>query len=234
MSKKQRNKKENNKINEEKKMNIIEQHQAFYEEQFEKDRLLIIQTVREKRMEDIRMWREKFEKEMEDPSEEVQEINKEISINTTKKQRNEIICKVIKEKAEQNYKMLKDIEKQNPNCPVSVIRTNIDVCIIVNKEDGMPIFKGDIATAIHKLKKYIKDGITVQGTDMIYQDMDDEITPKEQMKILAKVEKGLRKSQNNWMKIEAVPEINKWIVIERRTNIVRFIASPEKMYKIII
>ena len=215
-------------------MNIIEQHQAFYKEKFEKDRLLMIQIVKEKRMEDIRMWREKFEKEMENPTKEVQEINRRISINTTKEQRNEIICEVIKEKAEQNYKMLKDIEKQNPNCPVSVIRTNIDVCIIVNKEDGIPIFEGDTATAIHKLKKYIKDGIVEPRVDMIYQDMDDEITPKEQKQILAKVEKRLKKSQNNWMKIEAVPEINKWIVIERRTNIVRFIASPEKMYKIII
>ncbi len=234
MSKKQVNNKVNNKIEEEKKMNIIEQHKAFYEEQFEKDRLLIIQTVKEKRMEDIRIWREKFEEEMENPSEEVKEINRKISINTTKEQRNEIISKVIKEKAEQNFKILKNIEKQNPNSPVSVIRKNIDVCIIVNKEDGMPIFEGDTATAIHKLKKYIKDGIKEPGIGAIYQDMDDEIKPKEQMQILAEVEKELKNSQNNWMKIEAIPEINKWIVIERRTNIVRFIASPEKMFKIII
>ena len=98
----------------------------------------------------------------------------------------------------------------------------------------MPIFEGDTATAIHKLKKYIKDGIKEPGIGAIYQDMDDEIKPKEQMQILAEVEKELKNSQNNWMKIEAIPEINKWIVIERRTNIVRFIASPEKMFKIII
>ena len=103
----------------------------------------------------------------------------------------------------------------------------------MNKKDGFPIFEGDTETTIQKLKMYLTKGLNDLGTTAIYIDMEDKISQEEQAKLLAELEIKLKNSQYNWAKVEAVTEINKWVVIDRKDNKVRFIAPPEKMYKIL-
>ena len=213
-------------------MNIIEKHQQYYDEKIKRELLEGAQKVKQRIAEDNKKWKEKFTNELENPSKEVIAINNELKINTTNEQRNKIICKVIKESADKNYEYIQKVQKQNPNSPVVVDKTDIDECIIMNKEDGFPIFEGDTETTIQKLKGYLTKGINDLGT-ATYIDMEDKISQEEQSKLLAELEIKLRDTKYKSLKIEAVPEINKWVVIDRKDNKVRFIAPPEKMYKIL-
>lgn len=228
------NKKEifNNKVNnKESKMNIIEQHNAFYNHISEEDESqLIINNTRKSILQDTMKWVNKFMHEMYSPSKDIQTINNALETDTTGKSRNKIISEVIKEIADKNYKEIKKIEKQNPNSGLSVIRTDIDECRI--KDDIVTIFEGDIATAIQELKMYISKGINVPGTNLVFMNIEDKISPEEQEKTLATIEKRLKNTMYDWVKIERVPEINKWIVIDCTDNKVIFQAQPEKLNKI--
>lgn len=214
-------------------MNIIERHKQYYDEKLKRDFLEGVMLVNKRIAEDTKKWKEKFTNELETPSKEVVAINNELKINTTKEQRNKIICKIIKESADKNYEYIKKVQKENPNSPVVVIKTDIDECIIMNKEDGFTIFEGDTETTIQKLKVYLTKGINDLGTTTTYIDMEDKISQEEQEKLLVELEIKLKNSQYNWAKVEAVTEINKWIVIDKKDNKVRFIAPPEKIYKIL-
>lgn len=227
----------NNKVNknnkEERKMNIIEQHKAFYNPitEEEKQIQLMIKTVTEKVTQDTEKWLNKFMKEIQEPTEEVQAINNALETDTTGKSRNEIISAVIKEIADKNYKNIKKIEKQNPSSGLYVIRTDIDECRI--NDEVTTIFEGDIATAIQELNTYITKGKEVSGLNMVFLNIEDKIFPKEQEEILKTIETQLKYSSYGWIKIERVPEINKWIVIDCIDNKVIFQAPPEKLNKVL-
>ena len=140
-------------------MNIIERHKQYYDEKLIRELLEGAQMVKQKIAEDNKKWKEKFTNELETPSKEVVAINNELKIDTTKEQRNKIICKVITESADKNYEYIKKVQKQNPNSPVVVDKTDIDECVIMNKKDGFPIFEGDTETTIQKLKMYLTKGL---------------------------------------------------------------------------
>lgn len=222
----------NNKVNnKESKMNIIEQHNAFYNHISEEDESqLIINNTRKSILQDIMKWVNKFMYAIYSPSKDIQTINNALQTDTTGKSRNEIISKVIKEIADKNYKEIKKIEKQNPNSGLSVIRIDIDECRI--KDNIVTIFEGDIATAIQELKIYISEGINVPGTNLVFMNIEDKISPEEQEKTLSTIEKRLKNTTYDWVKIERIPEINKWIVVDRIDNKVIFQAPPEKLNKI--
>lgn len=225
------NKKVNNKG--ERKMNIIEQHQAFYNgiSEEERQRQLIVKTVKESVFQDTEKWVNKFIYEMHYPSKDIQAINNALETDTTGKSRNEIISAVIKEIADKNYKEIKKIEKQNSSSGLHVVRTDIDECRI--NDEVTTIFEGDIATAIQELNTYIEKGTEV-SLGMVFLNIEDKMPPEEQEKCLIEIEKRLKYTRYNWIKIERVPKINKWIVIDCTNNKIIFQASPEKLNKIMV
>lgn len=236
MSKKKFLKGKTNKFNkEERKMNIMEQHELFYnnlsKEEEEELKQLMIETVTKGTTQDIEKWVNKFMKETEKPSEIVQAINNALETDTTGKSRDEIISNVIKEKADKNYKEIKKIEKKNSSSRLDVIRTDIDECMI--RENGMPIFEGDIATAIQELNTYITMGTKVTGLNSVFINMEDKISPEEQEKILKEIGAQLEHTSYGWIKIERISEINKWIVIDCMDNKIIFQAPPEKLNKVL-
>lgn len=229
------NKKEifNNKVNNkgERKMNIMEQHQAFYNPKLEDEEIqLAVKTVKESIFQDTEKWVNKFIWEMHYPSKDTQAINNALETDTTGKSRNEIISAVIKEIADKNYKEIKEIEKKNSSSRLHVVRTNIDECRI--NDEVTTIFEGDIATAIQELNTYIAKGTQVSGLNMVFLNIEDKIPPEEQEKYLIEIEKSLKYTTYEWIKIERVPEINKWIVIDSTNNKIIFQAPPEKLNKI--
>ncbi len=215
------------------KMNIIEQHQAFYNPKLEDEEMqLAVKTVKESIFQDTKKWVNKFIYEMHYPSKDIQAINNALEIDTTGKSRNEIISAVIKEIADRNYKEIKKIENQNSSSGLHVVRTNIDECRI--NDEVTTIFEGDIATAIQELNTYIEKGTKVLGVNMVFLNIEDKIPPEEQEQCLIEIEKRLKYTRYNWIKIERVPEINKWIVIDCVDNKIIFQASPEKLNKIMV
>lgn len=233
------NKKEifNNKVNNkgERKMNIIEQHQAFYNQKAkdeEKEMQEILKSFWERVHSDNEKLLERFVKEFQEPSKEIQTINNAIETDTTGKSRSEIICNVIKEIADKNYEEIEKIQKENPNCELYAVRTNVDECKMIVKADGFFLHEVDTKTTIQKLKDCIKNGIDDIMPNVAYIDMEDKISEEEQKEIIEKIEKDFKNTIYDYIKIISIPKIDKWVIIDTRDNKVKFIDTPPKVNKI--